>query len=152
MLKQEYTEVLGIQAAEELGGRTYDLGEYLRLLDGSTKLNIDWAPVSLATAYHTPCHLRAQRIGLPFIDLLNKIPDFRVNVLDTVCCGLSGTYGFKAEKFDIGIDVGTRLFELLDASQPDVALSECGICQIQMHHRTRLTVMHPISILCQALR
>jgi glycerol-3-phosphate dehydrogenase subunit C len=152
MLKQEYTEVLDVQAAEELGVRTYDLGEYLRLLDDAKKLSIDCAPVSLATAYHTPCHLRAQRIGLPFIDLLNKIPDFRVDALDTICCGLSGTFGFKSEKFEVGIDVGTRLFELLDGSRPDVALSECGICQIQMHHRTGLTVMHPISILCQALR
>ena len=151
MLRQEYTKVLGLQAAEELAGRTYDLGQYLRLLADTKELYIDWAPVPLVTAYHTPCHLRAQHIGRPFIELMSRIPDFQVKVLDTCCCGLSGSYGFKAEKYDIGIGIGRQLFESLEASQPDVALSECGICQTQMRHGTGLPVMHPISILCQAL-
>ncbi|MBS1252358.1 MAG: Anaerobic glycerol-3-phosphate dehydrogenase subunit C [Anaerolineales bacterium] len=152
MLKHDYTEVLGLEAAEEMAGRTYDLGEYLRLMAEAGELDLDeLKPVPMATAYHTPCHLRAQQIDLPFIDLIREIPDFEVEVLDTVCCGLSGSYGFKAEKYDVSMDVGRHLFEALEAAEPDLALSECGTCQVQMHHGTRLPVAHPISILRQAL-
>ena len=102
-------------------------------------------------AYHTPCHLRAQKVGLPLIDLLKKIPDFNVEILDTACCGQSGSYGFKAEKHDISKAVGGHLSASLNALKPDIALSECGPCQVRMHGVSGLPVAHPISILLRAL-
>jgi glycerol-3-phosphate dehydrogenase subunit C len=150
-LKKEYVEVLGLPAAQEMARRTYDLGEYLRILADAGEFDTHLKPVPLVTAYHTPCHLRAQHIGHPFVELVSKIPDFQIEVLDTLCCGLSGSYGFKAEKYDVGMGVGRHLFESLEALQPDLAVSECGICQTQMQHGTGLPTSHPITILRQAI-
>ena len=151
MLKHEYTEVLGLQTAAGLADRTYDFGEYLLQLFNSGEFRVDLKPVPVSAAYHTPCHLRAQKIGLPFIDLLKKIPEFKVETLDAPCCGQSGSYGFKTEKYKVSTAVGQQLSESLKACKPEIALSECGPCQLRMHDGTGLPVAHPISILRRAL-
>jgi glycerol-3-phosphate dehydrogenase subunit C len=95
--------------------------------------------------------LRAQKVGLPLVDILKKIPELKVKVMDAACCGQSGTYGFKSEKYDVSTEVGRHLSESLSALKPDIALSECGPCQLRMHDGTGLPVGHPISIVRRAL-
>lgn len=152
VLKGEYTETLELNEAETLSSRTYDLGEYLKILcqEGVLDLN-QLKPVSGNMSYHTPCHLKAQKIGRPFVELINEIPGMQIEVLNTFCCGLSGSFGLKSEKYDLGMDIGQHLFDALRISNADVAVSECGPCQIQMQHGTGLPVKHPVSILLEAL-
>ena len=80
-----------------------------------------------------------------------KIPELKVDVLDAKCCGQSGSYGFKVEKYEISAAVGRHLSETLSKVKPDIALSECGPCQVRMHGGSGLPVAHPISILRRAL-
>jgi glycerol-3-phosphate dehydrogenase subunit C len=151
MLKYEYAEVLKLNHASDIALHTYDIGEYLRGLWESGEFEFDLIPVPLKAAYHTPCHLRTQKIGLPLVEILMKIPDLKINVLDASCCGQSGSYGFKVEKQQVSTDVGRHLADSLTELKPDVALSECGPCQIRMHGESGLPVAHPISILRRAL-
>jgi glycerol-3-phosphate dehydrogenase subunit C len=151
MLKHEYMEVLRLEHAGDIAAHTYDMGEYLRDLLNSSELQFDLKPVPLKAAYHTPCHLRTQKVGLPLVEILEKIPEVEINVLDANCCGQSGSYGFKAEKYQISADVGRHLADSLTSLKPDIALSECGPCQVRMHGGSGLPVAHPISILRRAL-
>jgi glycerol-3-phosphate dehydrogenase subunit C len=152
MLKEEYPKTLGLSNAEELANRTYDLGEYLQLLVKEKRLDISkLKPVPKRISYHAPCHLKAQQIGRPFALLLNSIPGMQINILDTNCCGMSGSYGLKAEKYALGMAVGQHLFNTLNSTQPDLAVSECGSCQLQMRHGTGLPTKHPVSLLRQAV-
>jgi len=151
MLKHEYTEVLGIPGADEISAHTYDVGEYLRNFLDADEVQLDLNPVPLTAAYHTPCHLKSQKIGLPLVEILKNIPELTIEVLDAKCCGQSGSYGFKVEKHQISTDVGRHLAESLTSTKPDIALSECGPCQIRMHGGSGLPVAHPIAILRRAL-
>ena len=151
MLKDEYVAVLGLKHAAGIAARTRDLGEYLHHLVEVGELQLDLKPVPLRAAYHTPCHLRTQKIGLPLVEILKKIPELTIDVMGANCCGQSGSYGFKAEKYEISTDVGRHLSESLSALGPDIALSECGPCQVRMHGGSGLPVAHPISILRRAL-
>jgi glycerol-3-phosphate dehydrogenase subunit C len=151
MLKHEYTEVLGIPGAAEISACTYDMGEYLSDLLRSGEVQLDLNPVPLSAAYHAPCHLKSQKIGLPLVEILKNIPEFTIDVLDAKCCGQSGSYGFKTEKHQISMDVGRHLAGSLSSAKPDITLSECGPCQIRMHGVSGLPVAHPLAILRRAL-
>lgn len=61
--------------------------------------------------YHTPCHLRAQGIGKPSLELLSMIPGFQIEDADAGCCGQSGTYGFEVAKHDIAMAVAEPVFK-----------------------------------------
>ncbi|MBO4300508.1 MAG: anaerobic glycerol-3-phosphate dehydrogenase subunit C [Desulfovibrio sp.] len=97
--------------------------------------------------YHAPCHLRAQGNGLPGLDLLRRLPGVYVDYADAGCCGISGSYGFKKEKYDIAQTVGSRLFARVRESGATAAVSECGTCRVQIRHGTGLTTLHPVNVL-----
>lgn len=151
MLKAEYTEVLGIEGAAKMAERTYDFAEYLNKLIKNGEIELDLKPVPMQTAYHTPCHLKSQKIGTPFIELLNRIPEFQVDVMGADCCGQSGSYGYKEEKYSISTAVGEDLQRSLQHLEPEIGLSECGPCQIRMHDLSGRPVAHPLTILRRAL-
>ncbi len=97
--------------------------------------------------YHTPCHLRAQGNGLPGLRLMRLLPGIKTVNADAGCCGISGSYGFKKEKYDIAQEIGAELFRTVKESGATVASSECGTCRVQITHGSGMKAVHPVSIL-----
>jgi len=108
-------------------------------------------PVSIRAAYHSPCHL--ERLGgvMYTIDLLKKIPGLDLIILHSECCGISGTYGFKREYYQISQDVGYQLFRRIEEADPEIVITDCETCRMQIEMNTKYRVMHPVSILAMAL-
>ncbi len=52
-------------------------------------------PLPLKVVYHTPCHMEKMGWTLYTLELLRQIPGLELTVLDSQCCGIAGTYGFK---------------------------------------------------------
>lgn len=77
----------------------------------------------LKLIYHAPCHLRAQGNGLPGLELLRRLDGVTVENADAGCCGISGSYGFKKEKYDIAQTVGSELFAKVRESGAQAAVS-----------------------------
>lgn len=101
--------------------------------------------------YHAPCHLRAQGTGLAGFELMNMLPQVQVTNANAGCCGISGSYGFKKEKYPIGMQVGAELFAVLQNSKAQYAASECGTCRVQIEHGTGMKAVHPVSIVRKIL-
>jgi len=114
----------------------------------------DFRSVSYTVGYHAPCHLKAQGIGNPAVRLLRLIPSFQVKDLDSGCCGLSGSYGFKKENYVLGMEIGKPLFSKvrngLERKDFKEITTECGTCNIQIVHGSRAVVRHPIWYLLEA--
>ena len=151
MIKHDYSHLLSIPDAEKVAERTYDVFEFLRNCDGSGKLNTRFKTLPLRLAYFAPCHLKALGIGFPAFEILQRIPGIRIEFVDADCCGLGGTFGFKKEKYDISQEIGKDLKEAIDRLNPDLVLSDCEGCRLQIRHLTGLKVLHPIQILRDAL-
>jgi glycerol-3-phosphate dehydrogenase subunit C len=138
--------------AHRIGAQTYDIAEFLRALSDAGKLNTGFHTVNRQVAYHAPCHLSSQGIGRPWVHLLRQIPGVSVNDVNAGCCGMSGTYGFKEEKYQVSMGVGQGLFESLKALRPQQVATECATCQMQIEHGTGMHTVHPIEILLEAYK
>ena len=57
-------------------------------------------------AYHTPCHLEKLGWGVFSEKLLRMIPGVEFTLLDSACCGIAGTYGFKKENYEASQAIG----------------------------------------------
>jgi glycerol-3-phosphate dehydrogenase subunit C len=136
--------------AKKIGSQTYDLAELLMVQSDAGALNTDFRSSNLRLAYHAPCHQKSQGIGRPWFHLLSQIPGLTIEDLDAGCCGMSGTYGFKQEKYGVSMAIGQHLFDRIDASHPDLVATECATCQMQIEHGTRFKAIHPAEILLQA--
>jgi glycerol-3-phosphate dehydrogenase subunit C len=151
MLRHEYGPLLHLPGAEELAGHLFDICEYLRRLLEEEKPAVTFRPLSLKAAYFAPCHLRSLNIGLPALELLRLVPGLDVRLLEADCCGLGGLYGFKKEKFAIAEEIGKDLTEAVARMKPDIILTDCEGCRMQIRHLTGLKVLHPIQLLRNAL-
>ena len=96
-------------------------------------------------AYHIPCHL------IFSTELLKMIPGVEFTLLDSNCCGISGTYGFKKENYEASQAIGKPLFDQIKSVNPDFVACDCETCKWQLEMSTPYPVKHPISILAEAL-
>jgi len=151
MMKYEYSRLLSIPKAEEVSQHLYDLFEFLRNLKESNGFNANFKELSLKVGYFAPCHLGALGIGLPALEILRLIPGLKIDNIEADCCGMGGTFGFKKEKYEISQEIGKDLAEAIDRLKPDIILSDCEGCRMQIRHLTGLKVLHPIQILRDAL-
>ena len=105
----------------------------------------------IRVAYHTPCHM--EKLGWAYysIELLKLIPNVELTVLDSQCCGIAGTYGFKKENYKTSQDIGESLFRQIEACDIDYVVTDCETCKWQIEMSTFVPVMNPISILAEAL-
>ena len=151
MMKYEYSRLLSIPKAEEVSPHLHDLLEFIRDLKDSNGFNTDFRELPMKVAYFAPCHLRALGIGLPALEILRLIPGLKIENIEADCCGMGGTFGFKKEKYEISQEIGKDLVEAIDRLKPEIILSDCEGCRLQIRHLTGLAVLHPIQILRDAL-
>jgi glycerol-3-phosphate dehydrogenase subunit C len=151
MIKHEYSRLLVIPGSEEVAEHTFDIFDFLRNLKEIRNLNMDFKELPLKVAYFAPCHLRSLGIGLPALEILRLIPDLQIDNIEADCCGLGGTFGFKKEKYEISQEIGRDLVEAIDPLKPEIVLSDCEGCRMQIRHLTGLKVLHPVQLLRDAL-
>ena len=150
MLKHDYGHLLDIPGSERLGAKTYDIMEYLWMLHEAGELDTDFQTVPMRLLYHAPCHLKSHGIGYPAMRLLRLIPGVNLEEVDEGCCGISGTFGVKVEKYDLSMKIGSRLFEAVKAAGSDYVLADCETCRMQVEHGAGATSAHPLEILARA--
>ena len=102
-------------------------------------------------AYHCPCHQERVGLGILTVELLKMIPGMQLTELDSNCCGIAGTYGFKKENFKVSQMIGKALFEDIAAAAPEFVACECETCKWQIEMSTGVPVKNPVSILAEAL-
>ena len=102
-------------------------------------------------AYHVPCHMEKLGWGVFSEKLLKMIPGVEFTLLDSACCGIAGTYGFKKENYEASQAIGAALFDQIKTVNPDVVACDCETCKWQIEMSTGYTVMNPISILAEAI-
>ena len=152
MLKQEYQELFHLDADEVNAKNMYDAIEYLEILNEEGKLNTEFKTTNAKLMYHPPCHLRAQGFGLPSMEVLSLVPGVEIENADAGCCGISGSYGMKADKYEIGMKVGSKLFNRIKESSAETVVCECGTCRIQITHGSGTKAIHPLQLLNQAYK
>lgn len=150
-IRDEYPHLLGIQNADVRDHIELATRYIYRLLNrNETKLKFN-KDVKLKVAYHTPCHM--EKLGWSYysIELLKLIPNVELTILDSQCCGIAGTYGFKKENYKTAQDIGESLFKQIEACDCDYVVTDCETCKWQIEMSTTKRCEHPISILAKAL-
>jgi Fe-S oxidoreductase len=149
MLKQEYPWLEGSDDARLVASHTRDLFEYLARLHAEGALDTAFSRPAGHIAYHVPCHLRAQNIGIKSADVLRAIPGASVDVIER-CSAVDGTWGFKKEYYELSLKVAKPLFDAVAASEATVAATDCPPAALQIAQGTGMTPQHPIQILAAA--
>ena len=134
--------------ARRLSSQTHLLSEFLvRGLEA-------WSPPRLErkALVHVHCHQRAV-LGLEAeVEVLSRL-GLDYQLLDSGCCGLAGSFGFEADKYDLSMAVGERvLLPAVRAADPQTLVITNGFsCRTQIEHGAGRRALHLAEVVCMAL-
>lgn len=149
VIKKEYPELLGTPEAKRVAENTLDLMQFLDQLRAAKKLNTDFVKGFGKIAYHAPCHLRAQKIGAPGVRVLGMLPNTEVELIEK-CSAVDGTWGMKAQYYDMGRRYAQKLAHGIDDAEASVVVTDCALSARRIEQENRVTPLHPVEALAQA--
>jgi len=147
-LARDYPRLFPSAAAERVAAHTHFLSRFLLDRGG---LGDRVAALPQRTAYHLPCHLRALGMDDDSPQLLAQIPGLRVTNVNRGCCGLSGTFGLESAHYDYAMNIGAGVFAALRDDPPDLVLTDCGACKLQIEHGSARSAVHPLEVIFRAM-
>jgi Fe-S oxidoreductase len=145
IIKREYPNLVGGEAARKVAQRTFDVCEYLMKLHKEQKLDTAFVTGAGRVAYQVPCHLRVQNIGFKSRDLLKLLPDTEVELIER-CAGVDGTWGLKTESFPLSLKVARGLFREIDDAGATTIATDCSLAGLQVEYKSGAKPEHPIQI------
>lgn len=150
-LRDEYHHLLGIDNDDIRDNIELATRFIFRLIDsGKAKLAFR-NDYKAKIAYHTPCHMEKLGWSIYSTSLMRMIPGVELIMLDSQCCGIAGTYGFKKENYEVSQKIGETIFRQIENIAPDYVATDCETCKWQIEMSTSAKVENPISVIADAL-
>ena len=149
-MREEYPNLLGVDNADVRDSLLMATRFIFEKLEKGATLKFQ-SGFHKKVAYHVPCHMEKMGWGVFSEKLLRMIPGIEFTLLDSACCGIAGTYGFKKENYAASQAIGAALFDQIKTVNPDVVACDCETCKWQIEMSTGYSVMNPISILAEAI-
>ena len=140
--------------AENLAQNVFTIEEFLANEMNAYKIDISKFTTKTETNYyHGHCHQKALSSDVYAETILNIPPNFKVETIDSGCCGMAGSFGYEKEHYVLSQQIGEdRLFPFLRELNTEVIVSASGTsCRHQIREGVNKTSLHPIEILYNAL-
>jgi glycerol-3-phosphate dehydrogenase subunit C len=151
VLKKDYTVYVPGPDSQLVAEHTYDAAEYLMKVhkgEGTT-LDTDFpGDVPVTVTYHTPCHLRAQNIGLKSRDLI-KLTGAKVTLVQQ-CSGIDGMWGLRAENTGISVPIAKKLADQINRANGEVVAGDCHLANTAITEQTGRQPLHPLQLMARA--
>jgi FAD/FMN-containing dehydrogenase/Fe-S oxidoreductase len=104
--------------------------------------------------FHGHCHQKALS-SVSFSQKIMQIPaNYSVEVLNTGCCGMSGSFCYEEDKYDVSMQIGELvLFPAVRNKAKETIIAATGTsCRHQIKDGTKENSLHPVEILWNALK
>ena len=151
MFKQELPLMFPQDAeVQAVAKAMWDPFEYLIARHKDNLLKTDFQQALGNVSYHIACHLRVQNIGQKTREMLQLVPDTKVNTVER-CSGHDGTWGVKSEFFANSMKIGKPVFKAMANNEPAYISSDCAIAGRHimqgMGEGTKAQKEHPITLI-----
>ena len=87
-------------------------------------------------------------------ELLSLPKNYEVEVIPSGCCGMSGSFGYDKDKYDVSMQIGELvLFPKIREAKPNTIIAAPGTsCRHQIKDGTNEVALHPVDVLWNALK
>lgn len=103
--------------------------------------------------YHGHCQQKSTFGIEDTVAMLSLIPGAAVEVVESGCCGMAGSFGYEREHYDLSIQLAEMaLAPAVRAAPPDTIICASGTsCRDQIDHTTERDARHPIEVMAMTL-
>lgn len=103
---------------------------------------------------HGHCHQKAIASTESTLTMLSLPSNYKVDEIDSGCCGMAGSFGFEKEHYEVSMKVGElKLFPAIRKTKEKAIIAASGTsCRQQIFDGTQRKAYHPIEILYDAIK
>jgi Fe-S oxidoreductase len=101
---------------------------------------------------HGHCHAKALVGNEPTVEAL-KSAGYTVEVLETGCCGMAGSFGYEKDHYDVSQDIGELvLFPALRNNEEDEVCAPGFSCRHQISDGVGRKALHPATLIRRTIK
>ena len=153
MFVDEYPSLVPTPEAKSVARMALPIEDFL--IREHAKLAFNWvlSDHPRAIHFHGHCQQKAVFGTDSTMAMLRMIPNAQVELIQSGCCGMAGSFGYEAEHYDLSIKLAEMsLAPAVRAVSEETIIAATGSsCRDQIAHTTGRAVMHPIEVLASAL-
>jgi Fe-S oxidoreductase len=102
------------------------------------------APILL----HGHCHQKAFGAIAPILDVLRLIPDAKLELIESSCCGMAGSFGYEAGHYELSMQMAEASLLPVLRRQPDaIVVADGTSCRQQIADGARREAVHAARLL-----
>jgi Fe-S oxidoreductase len=153
-LRDEFLPLLPGAETEALAAKAMLFEEFLVAERKAGHLDLKLQPLPQSKALlHGHCHQKAFDAFTPVQEVLGWIPGLNVEIVDSSCCGMSGSFGFDAEHYDVSMKMGEAglLPAVRSAAADTLILADGTSCRHQIADGSRRDAIHVAQVVANAL-
>ena len=143
------------EPAEALAALVLTFEEYLACEHEAGTLNLPLRAISQGRALlHAHCHQKAHDAVRPIETVLRLIPSLQVELIQSSCCGMAGSFGYEAEHYEASMAMAelSLLPKIRESSGADtVVVADGTSCRHQIQDGASREALHVAQVLAMAL-
>ena len=152
-LKDEFLAMNPGSDAKSLADSALMLEEFLVQEHQNGTLEVNFSPIKRKALVHGHCHQKAFGAMGAVQSALNLIPDLEVELIDSSCCGMAGSFGYEADHYDISMAMAELdlLPAIRAADDQTLIVADGTSCRHQIKDGIGIRAEHVAIILERAL-
>lgn len=142
----------GEWSAEE-GAKVQLFEEWLMAEREAGRLRLPLAPLKAKRALlHGHCHQKAMNALSPVQRALALIPELKVELIPSSCCGMAGAFGYQAETQEVSMAMAelSLLPRIREADADSLLVADGTSCRHQIHDGAAREARHVVALLRDA--
>jgi len=149
VFQDEYRDLLpDDDRVEPVARNAGSVCEYVDRARADERVEFDASGQSLA--YHGHCNQKATGTDHHAVGVLRRA-GYRVDPLDTSCCGMAGSFGYEAEHYDLSRAIAADALAAVEESDADELVAPGASCRTQFGAGGGDRPSHPVEKLADAL-
>jgi len=152
-LRDEFLAMNPGSDAEKLADSALMLEEFLVQEQEKGSLEIDFSPMNRKALIHGHCHQKAFG-GMGAVQLaLGLIPELKVELIDSSCCGMAGSFGYEVNHYDVSMAMAELdlLPAIRDTDDQTLIVADGTSCRHQIKDGVGREAKHVARIMEMAL-
>jgi Fe-S oxidoreductase len=151
MFVEDYRE-LKLAGAERVAQRCFLFEQFIEGLLSQEPEALKFKSKASNVVIHTHCHARALTNPALQLKLAERLPERKVTLLDSGCCGMAGAFGALESKYELSLKVAEPLAQKV-RGQPfgTVVVASGTSCRRQIEHLAPVRPRHMAEVLAEAL-
>ena len=151
--RDELQSILPGVDAKLLAGQAMLFEEFIAKEIDAKRFNPKLAPIGDKALLHGHCHQKSFAVMGSVQKVLGAVPGLKVELIETSCCGMAGSFGYQAETIDVSLKMAelSLLPAVRKAAADTLIVADGTSCRSQIEDGTKRQALHVARVLAKSM-